>query len=705
MKGLKKKKFINWEIGDKIPLFLTDFILLSLVIVTGWFLIGYYLRGNYLAVPYQDWIYHAWRIKTLMLHGGMPSWDYIWSNGLNHWVSYHYVQHWLVLILLNVVNLSITKAMLLLTVVIFLGLRILMYVILRFLGIRPVISFLAVILSYVYAQQWVTVGDFSIFVAFILVPFYIFLWINIYSKFRLVSFSRISLKSRLVAEFVLAGLTGSLWLLHPVVANALGGLFFFSIGMRAIKISWVYFSGLLFVYILGALPFFGPYLAYGYHVTNPVFLSTSFVRDTIAGDFFGLSGYFVASIGILWLIIIFMAQKVSGWAKSLASYSTLYLLIIYLASLGYIPKFILQLQISRVIPVLALLLSFAFAGALNGVFKEAKNLSRGIVSVFLVFSVIGISEAIGIATVYTGQPVYRMDDPVSIYFNNNPLPEGSIYVKNVSKASYFGALGLRFVNSYNEHLLPHPLSLRYSYFMRSEIAYTGIPKAQVDLIDAYSLVLGVQYLVLPANSPLVKRLTEDSKYYDAKFEYLQNVESSDGVFVVLKNKRQINNSYLVGENESLLFWSDNMPAPTLDISSYKKWDKSIKGFAEKILNGKISPFSRVKFIDTDKLFVPISNLDEIPDGFKILITQSYDNLWFINGSNKMITPSETRFIVIDVNQLDNSDLVSYGGEKGILLYHRWAVWHWPLQSFGLFLVSLIILIPIVRPRIFFKKLS
>lgn len=686
--------------------FLIDGILLSVVVAVGWFLIGYYMKGEYLYVNYQDWIYHAWRIKILDAYNGMPSWDNIWSNGLNHWRAYQYTQHWIILYISKIFHLTITKAMLLVTVLVFIVSRVAMYVVLRNLKVKPIIAFLGVIISFAYVQQWIAISDFSIFIALLVVPFYAYIWINVLEKYQL-SFGA-NLKKRTIAECGFALFAGSLWMLHPVVANALGGLFFVSIGFRALKIHKMYFMKVFFFYLLGAAPFFLPYLLSGYHTANPIFTSPVFLKDTIAGDFFGMSMYFISFIGALWIMMILMFRRVPAWAKGITVYSTLYMFLIYLAQQNYIPKIILQLQISRVIPVLVLLLAMAFAGALNGVIMVNKKiiLSRGLVSILLIISVIGITESIKIATAFTGQPVYELDDPVALYFNDRPIPKGSIYVKNVSSASYFGKTGLRFVNSYNEHLLPHPLSMRFSSFMRSEIAYTGIPKAQVQLINDYALVLGVEYLVLPESSPLVERLTKgnvNDNSSEATFEFVENVYSNQGIFSILHNKKDINYVYLVDKNDQILQWSKEIAQPTLQVSSYTQWDDGIHDLAEKIRSNEVVALADINFTKPDKMFIPVVS-SSVEDNKNILITQSYDKGWKILGKHKGIEPSQMRFIVVNPQQIISGDSARLDdGTEGIMLYNQWPLWHWPLQAFGLVIFLSAIVVIIVRPRIFFLK--
>lgn len=672
---------------------LLDSFFLAIIIGVGWFLIGYYLEGDYLMTGYQDWIYHTFRAQSLERYEGMPSWDHIWSNGINHWRSYQYIQHWIVLSFSKVFDISFPQAMLLVMVSIFIGLRFLMYIVMRLLHVRPIVAFFSTIASYAFAQQWIAISDFSIFIALIIVPFYFFLWTHVYKKYNVVT--REEMKNRFRAEAITALLFGGLWLFHPVVANALGGLFFISIGFRALKIKVTYFLKILFFYILGATPFFLPYFSVDYGFTNPMFTSPQFLVDTIVnGGYFGLSLFFLFFFGGAWIMALFFSKEVPSWSKAILMYVTLYIAIIFLAQNEYIPNFIIQFQISRVIPTLAILITFAFAGALSGILQRKQKVSVALITFLLILSSVAISESIAIATIYTSQPIYEQNDPISLYFNERDLPRGSIYVKDVSSASYFGKQGLRFVTSLNEHFLPHPLSLRFSHFMRSEIAYTGIPLKQVSLIRDYATVLGIEYLVIPETSPLVKRLTEEVN--EEGFHYFtveEYISSTSGQFAILRNTDPVYYAYLFDETKYDLSWKDSIIKPTMQVNSYAQWDESISLIADAIRSGEFLPVP-LEFIDTNVLKIDLRDRENKDENKKTLfLAQSHDMRWkSLEVPN--IEPSNIRFMLLNVE-----DVLG----KEVVLKNTWPWWHWPLQFFGINLLFSTILILFIRPRLFFEE--
>lgn len=143
-----------------------------------------------------------------------------------------------------------------------------------------------------------------------------------------------------------------------------------------------------------------------------------------------------------------------------------------------------------------------------------------------------------------------------------------------------------------------------------------------------------------------------------------------------------------------LQWDKSIEEPTLQVSSYSQWDNVVSMTANKIRNKEIIPL-QLDFIDTNKLKVIIPNNIKTK-GKKILITQSYDNNWKVGGVTDSISPSKIRFITIDMKHLSNYD-------DTILLENKWPMWHWPLQILGLMELVLLVLIVLIRPKIFFGK--
>lgn len=471
---------------------LSEISLVAIIIAVGWFLIGYYTQYEFLATGYQDWIYHAFRVRDIAQYG-IASWDHIWGNGINHWRAFQYVEHMLTFWVTQLTGWSITHAMLWISVIVFIAIRVLMYGVLRYLGVSRLFSFFAVIVSYASSQQWTALKEFSIYVGFGVLPFYVFLWIVTLKNMRYV--------------YVLAAATGALWSVHPVVGYSASGMLFLLILANNLKKDIGKSVLVVTIFLVSSMPFTVQYFFSGYGLSNPFYVTPQFMRMLLAPEYFGLSLIYFILLVLSWAVLLFKSNESPRWAKLLLIYCTFYLIFIYFGLLGYYPSFINKFQFSRAIPFIALLLSFSFAAFLQAIFPRVR--SRMVYTVFLVLIVVSVSQSIEIASRHSGQPTAVIHDPVALYFSDKDVPQGSIYFKDVSEASYFGKSNLRFITSYNQHLLSNPYPMRFDSLMKTDISYTGVTEHQIEAINDYATALGVEYLFISKLSPLVDGLTVD----------------------------------------------------------------------------------------------------------------------------------------------------------------------------------------------------
>lgn len=635
----------------------TDFFAILAISGLGWFLIGWYARFEYLDTGYLDWIYHAFRVRDISQFG-IASWDHIWGNGLNHWRAFQYVEHELTNWVSHLTGLSITRAMIYITVFAFIFIRVISYIALRILGVRPLFSFFAVIATYAFTQQWIAIKDYSIFVGFTLMPLYVVLWIDAMKNNRYVYF--------------LAAVSGSLWSVHPVVGYSASGLLFLLLFANNVKQDIKKLVLVLVVFLISSAPFSVPYLSSGYSYSNPIFTTKQFLQDTILPDYFGLSLIYFILIAFCWIVFIWKSNVIARWAKVLLFYCSAYLIFIYFGQLGYYPEFINKFQFSRAIPLIAFTLAFCFAAFLQAAFQNVR--SRLVVLVIAALIAITATTAIESGSIYTANPTDHIQDPVRDFFANREIPMGSIYFKDGVASSYLAKSGLRFITSYNQHLLPNPYPIRFDGLMKSDISFTGVTAQQIQLINDYSLVLGVEYLFVPKLSPLVSGLTLSKDGSLPQFQMVGEVDTDKDVYVVLRNIAHISFAYIV-DNEYTLRFSE-IPKPTLKATSYRPWDEEITRMAEIIRSGKITPID-IDFIWPNSLRV--KSEDDL-DGKKLLVMQSYDRYWRIeNQDSASIQPTNLRFMYV-------TNLQNLGNE--IILINNWPKWHWPVQGLGLAMVAI-----------------
>ncbi|MFA9262462.1 MAG: hypothetical protein ACEQSB_03870 [Undibacterium sp.] len=662
--GLKNRK-INGFFGTKKTLRylklsdrITDIFSLLAISGVGWFLVGWYTPFEYLNVGYPDWLYHAFRIRDISQFG-IASWDHIWANGLNHWRAFQYVEHVFTNLISQLTGLSITRSMIWITVILFIALRLTLYIALRLIGVRPLFSFFAVIVSYTFSQEWASIKDYSTFLAFSFVPFYIVLWID-------------ALRYREYIYF-LAAVSGALWSVHPVVGYSATGLLGLLIFANNIKSNFKELSLIVVTFLISSAPFSVPYLfETGYSFSNPLFSTQQFLQSLILPDYFGLSLIYFILIIFCWIVFIWKSNVIARWAKVLLFYCSAYLIFIYFGQLGYYPEFINKFQFSRAIPFIAITLVFCFAAFLEAAFQRVRSRMVMLVIGALISVVITISVEKG--SMYTPMPINEIQDPVVDFFADREIPKGSIYFKDGVESSYLAKSGLRFITSYNQHLLPNPYPIRFDSLMKSDISFTGVTAQQIQLINDYSLVLGIEYLFVPKLSPLVTGLTLPKDGSLPQFEKVGEADTDKDVYVVLKSTAPISLTYIV-DDENVLRFSE-IPKPTLKATSYRPWDEEISRTAELIRNKKITPID-IDFIWPNALRVKNS---ESLEGKRLLVMQSYDRYWGIkNQDNASIQPTNLRFMYV-------TNLQNPGNE--IVLVNNWPKWHWPVQGLGLAMVAI-----------------
>lgn len=630
------------------------------IIAVGWFLIGYYTKAEFLQTGYPDWMYHAFRIRDIQQYG-VASWDHIWNNGLNHWRAYQYIQHYLVYGVVLLSGWSITHAMLWVTVVVFILLRILTYVILRVLGVNRLLSVFAVIVSYDFAQQYGVISDFSVFIGLILAPIFIYFWVLTFRN-----------KNPWML-YIVAAIAGATWSVHPVEGLSFLGLLVILVLVKNIKRNiWQLFITTM-LFLISSAPFSVQYILSGYSVSNPFFSSAQFIKDTVMADYFGLSLLYFILLGFCWCIFLIASDRIPQWAKVLLFYCSVYLVFIYFGQLGYYPSFINKFQFSRAVTLIGMILPFCFGVFLYVGLSSAR--SRLAATAIVAVMSVSIVNAIEIGTVHSGWPTLSMSDPVAIYFADKDLPQGSVYFKNFVNSEYIGKAGLRFVNSYNQHLMPNPYPMRFDILMKTDIAYTGATDRQIDLIDDYSTVLGVEYIFVPKLSPLVPGLTADRGDIQASFEQVGEVELSSEVFSVLRSRRPIANAYVFESDRTAeLLRFEDIAKPTLNATSYESWDEEVHRVAELIRSGDLKPIA-LSFGWPDRLEVDGSSFGSFQHP-AVLINQSYDAGWHVENSDDVrIEPTNLRFMYL-------STLPGESLPQTIQLKNSWPWWHWPVQALG-----------------------
>jgi len=647
-------KILNWK----------DVLAVVAIIISSSFFVANYAAGNFLDTSYQDWVYHAFRLQTVQTHG-MTSWDPIWSNGLNLWRSYQYLIYYVLLGLNRVFQLSIPQLMIASTIAVFILTRIGIYLLLRDLKIRPLLSLIGVISTFYIIQQWGSMKDFSIFIASIVTPLFMYVWIKSTNNKKWLP--------------VTTSLAAAGWFLHPIVGlifSGLWGLLLLFI-MKKLKISELLTHVIFFGLIFGG--FIIPYFIYGYGFTNPYISTPEFMRISLLKEgSFGLSRYIFGILSFSWIIIILLLNKISRWVKILILFTTVYIGFLLMSINNFLPDFIMKLQFSRGMFIIGYLICIIFAYVLEQLM--AKKTSKLYLSILAISAAGILIESTMWAAEISAPTTTTLSDPVSSFAATLPAsPTGSIYYIEPAFPSFSAFDKLTYPNSYNTHMEPQPNGFRYHLLMAHDIAFTSIPESKLQLIDAYTHSLGVEFLVLPNQSPILENLADPKR--SNPYSRIMDITTDIEVFTVIKSPFKISKSYLIKNELSDQLRSDQPLAdPTLKASSYYERDKAIVQLSQTLDNSE-TQIATAEYKDKTTLHVTLPEIDTA--NYKLLITQSFDPYWTIlDTPGASISQTKTNFILISLPP----------NTREITLKHTWPRWFWPLQilslaSFVIFIAS------------------
>lgn len=630
-----------------------DVVAVLALVLYGFFLIGNLSQGNFLDTGYQDWTYHAMRLEMVTQHG-MLSWENFWSNGINLWRSYQYLIYYILLGANKVLQLSIPKLMIWATIFVFIASRVMWYVVLRRVKVRPILAFVAVLASFYMIQQWSSIKDFSIYMVSFFLPFFVWTWVNSTQK-----------KTWML---IVAPLAGFAWFLHPIMGLICSGLWGLSFLFLAKKLRPVEIIVQWGAFLTIAAGFFVPYFAYGYGFTHPVFASVEFLVMALQRPgLLGLSQLLLAMLVFSWIILVAKLSKLKRWYKILTLFSSLYLLAVVLGMRNFLPTFIMQLQFSRGVFLVGYLICFGFGYALEQI--VTKRSRKTVLTLLALASAIIMTESVVWSADLSAPVTETLDNPVT-QFLSTTQPKGNLYFRNPTVSTYLDFGKVRFVNSYNWHMEPNPYSYRYTQLLNTDFAFSSVSPSKLETLYAYTRVLNVEYLALPINSPLMRSLTDEKN--PTPFTSVLTTIHNSVSYSFIRSPYNVAYAYFIpDELLGEVFSTDVLPVPTLHVNSFKKWDESIKKMHTGLNKEGIVPLS-VAFPTPETIEV---QLPTATTSGKVLVLQSHDPYWKATQAGINLESSNTHFIVVTPNQAAN--------ETTLTLVHHWPEWFWPLQLLSL----------------------
>lgn len=638
---------------------LLDAVICCLLVGFATVLFLHSLENQFLNTGYQDWIYHAYRIKEISLYG-ITSWTHVWSNGLNYWKMYQYVPHVLTYLLLLITHDTITHSMIVIIWLIFSFFIVFSYITLRTLKITRVAALLTILFVITGPALWAATSDFSIFFSVLFFPIYLAIFINDFKHY--------------LTSYRLAAFAGVSWCVHPIlglICSILLGVFMFVKYISSKK--WSVFFPLIIFFLTSSL-FTSEYLTTGYKYSMASFNNFYFTRRTTSNDYYGLGVSAAIALGFSWLGMLLFAGKIPLWSKILTLFSSVMLIVVQLMLLGIAPGILYTFQLNRAMFLIVITIIFSSAPVINQLFLQKRRFFRIIAVAMIAILCIQIIE---VTSKQFARPTSSLPEPVSQYFKTRPVPNGTVWTQDVSRASYFSNEKIRFATSYNGHLEPHPLSSRLNGLMQNDLAFTGITKKQVDLINAYSQVLGIEYIFLPKISSLVYSIAGTNTATTSSYIVAKDQDPSSE-FVVLKNQAPISHAYIVPEKSELLLPSP--PLPTISTQSWAPWDNAIVKLNTILKNTDNIPLT-VTFPNPEKITITVSK--PVAKNERILLMESFDTEWRTDVAGAKLEPTQTRFTLITLPE-------NYSGN--LTLTHSWPNWHWPVQIFSFCAAFLVIIL-------------
>lgn len=628
-------------------LFQDIFFPLSLAVI-GAFLIGYYLNYEYLLTGYQDWIYHAFRIKSISEYG-ITSWDHKWANGINYWQVYQYIPHLLALVISKIASVSAAKAIMILTVSIFVYLRVAGYLALRTARIKPIYSFFAMCLTFLFPQEYIVMQDVSIYFSLLMLPVFFITWVKATRNHML--------------YILVAGLAGFSWSMHPVLGLTLSGLVFLDLIFNR-KTLLMHKLSSLFLFLISSASFYVEYFTIPYKFSLPLFSTVEFISLSFRYEYFGFGILWMILLIASWLIFLLRSRDYEYWAKIILVYTTFVIVVFKLSASGMIPSIFRIFQFQRANVIIGFLAFYLFSMVFQAFLPDLKSIFKRVLIAAGIAIILTSAIDLGTRSAWVTN---SYSNSVANYFSDKD-PRGSVYYENESELSYFSNNELRLVGSYNEHLLPGPSSYLFKKLLRPNVGYTEITDSQIDLIEDYMNVLGVEYLVLPYNSPIARKEREsDIKFLEVEGE----ITNGNFSYLILKNINPIYYAYIVDYKRLKTEVGDDIiDDPTLNVRSVSPWNELVMKYSSFLRNENAIPLE-VKFIYPNKLEILLpSSLPEMQEPV-VLLAQSYDKNW--NSDLKAnISPTNLRFIKLVL-------LDAKPGQK-LTLTNNWPSWHWPIEA-------------------------
>ncbi len=607
--------------------FALDFFCVGIILFLSLSLISFYFSATYINTEYEDWMVHAFRAKFIQEYGFI-SWTHLWSNGINVLAAYQFIPHLITIATSIIFNVTIPRAMVIVTITIFTLLHLETYGFLRLLKFSRLGALTAALLTFSLTQYWSGVGDYSLQFAFLFFPPMIYLWA----------------RSTKQNSFSYPFLVGFSFYIHPILAFFSGSLFVLGLFISKRKIISLHTFIEVMIIILSSALFWYPIIFKDSFVYREAFLVNKDRLGIILNSypFYGLS---LGTFFIFFLSIVLSFKTLlheHSWIKKLVFFNGVILILAILSARITLPPFLTEFQFTRGMVLLGI--SMAFTAPLiidsliskQGVFKYLT---------WLFILLITIEALINISS-FSPRPGPNSEDIISAKFNQDSdfFKNKRIFVNEIGNASYFNMDRIRLPYSWMSHFDSNPVSPRLGALIIYSL-YTGesqIPFTSMKRIDDYIKVSATDYVVFDSFSPFSKSLK--NKVYDLGYESVDQITTSDGQYDVFEPESPARNAVIVDPTFSNQMNHFPFDLDFSDNNNFIEFDNYVHNFANIIYSEKNVPIA-VKYPDQESISI---NIPEDRPSNMIYIAESYGKSWKaeFNGVSSEIKPVGPNFMMV-----------------------------------------------------------
>lgn len=638
--------------------FLWDAVFLVFITALSLFHIQFFLKAQYINTTYPDWIVHAYRIKSLSSNG-LLSWSHMWANGISLWKSYQFIPHFLTLGLIKLLHISVTRGMVIATIILFFLLRYFIYFFLRVLKYQPLTACISTILSFDIAQYWGGVNDYSLLFGFTFFPVILFLWVRYFKGSMTYLFPYI------------AGLT---FYIHPILGYSSIGLWFLAIIFSDRK-TFSFSHCIQFIIILCAssLWWFPLVSKTSFIYSNGNFQNKYFLGLVLASyQYLGLSLFLFICFGVSCVRMFMPIKKPFIWTRVLFVYACLYFILTVIGISLDLPKTLDALQYTRGMTLIGIAIIFVFTPVIEYISKITSVALRG--GVVLVICLITI-EGLWFTSIYSPTPSTLPLDAVSAYITQHPnkdITDGRIWTSTIGPSSYEDPSNIRFPYSYMGHLEPNQVSPRISPLILYFPYRDTVPMSNIERLNTYFKLSGVKYIFFEENSPFTKTILASKP---AIYKDLGHITTPDTIYHGFQVPWDVRNAVLINDKDTSQMKTFPLNLELSDANDQLQLDNYAEAYTNIVY--KSNNFSvPVTYTSQDSMQVVI------PESRKsnlLYINESYDPNWkaYFHNKEVRILPSGPNFMVVNLgNQM----------ESGIIVMKHF----WPISFYvSLFLIFII----------------